>query len=931
MEGKIFLSTFAAALLTIVFIGQGALAQTPADSVRITFRAHKPSTPSLYVPGQFNNWGNNVGGNIPPGDPSQMAYDAGLSCWLKSYTFRIHDPSDSRRTLGDSVFQYKFNQGGTSGGWYPDPLNSEQNPLDNNNSVLRLTRLFWFQYFTTEASQMITRITAGLGYANDDSVTLVRFSTGVTPAAPMNSFDVTPSFDATLRILDFVLPSPVPRGDYVRLVAYTSAGDSIVLARGGFVPPQLPLPAYAKHGVTPPSSASNDSTTFRIRVPRTDFVLLRLAPLGQSPRTADALLMRRSPGSDNWWLNVRLLPDTAYEYLYEFDGGLQIYDPWGRWNGAGGSRFSTGPAGLTADDYVWASTSYTRPPLNRAIVYELHVGEFAGGYYGLGPGQAKFTDFAHLMPYFDSLGVNAIELMPVNDYGLVGLSGHSWGYDLNSFFALEPAYGTPAEFKALIDSAHSHGIAVILDVVFNHLNDTGPLWQMQPNESVNPYFKLCSDKRPNEDDLCFFRDLDHFTPETQELVLATLRMWVEQYKIDGFRYDYTQGIGWDLGQPAFGILGWTNVIKTIYSGSVYQIAEHLPESPALIHYSGLTSGWHDSFRDRVFDEARFANVSLADIKSLILGLGAFPSNDVPSEPSVYATRTEPVNANVTHDEQSLIYEMTTFQGIPLDVALVRDRLYATLMFTSLGVPMLWQGMEFSAPRGWSTGNEKLSYRPVEWSLYPTARGQTHISWYRSLARQRKLNPALYRGRMTVQAEYAAEKTLVWTFADTAGPGRIAAVANFRATPQVIRDVPWPAAGIWYDILTQTAFTVSGASIDSLSLPAYTALVFTNIPDTVLVSVPSPAEQLPDAFVLAQNFPNPFNPVTVIGYEIAGDNHVRLGVFDILGREVAVLVDHEMPAGRYTARWNAAGMPSGVYFYRLTAGSFSYTRKMILSK
>ena len=81
-------------------------------------------------------------------------------------------------------------------------------------------------------------------------------------------------------------------------------------------------------------------------------------------------------------------------------------------------------------------------------------------------------------------------------------------------------------------------------------------------------------------------------------------MWIEEYRIDGFRYDFTQGIGWSVNDPQYGILGWSKRIDQDYNGEIYQIAEHLPESPALVYHSGLTGGWHDSYRDEIFDEAR---------------------------------------------------------------------------------------------------------------------------------------------------------------------------------------------------------------------------------------------------------------------------------------------------------------------------------------
>ena len=916
-------------LLLLAAWGADLSAQSAADSARITFRAHQPSSPLVYNPGEFNGWVNNA--------TSVMTYDGGLGCWVKTYTFKIHDPADGRRTLGDSVFQYKFNRGGASGGWYSDPLNSETNPNDNNNSVLRLTRLFWFQYLASVSSGQIVRLTAGLVHANSDSITEVRLATAPTRNSTLTRTDITASYNEQTRILDYSLSPGIPQSSYVRLVAVTSQGDSIVFERGGYTAIMRAIPSWAQHGVTLPSELSGDSTTFRIRVPGKDIVFVHVAPVGQNPALSPGIPMYRNPGGDNWWVNVKLDPGVTYEYIYELnEAGTRIYDPWGRWNGTQGSRFSLGPEGLTADDYVWSSLTYVRPPLNRLLVYELNVAELAGGYYGLQAGEPTFRDLSTLMGYFDSLGINAIELMPVTDYGVVGRSGFSWGYDNNSWFALEPGYGDPLDFKVLVDSAHAHGIAVILDVVFNHMNDTGPLWQMAPDVNVNPYFKSCSDLRYNEDNLCFFQDADHWMAETQEIVYAAIKMWVDEYRIDGFRYDYTQGIGWNTADPTKGILGWANKIDADYGGAVYQIVEHLPESPALLYYSGATSGWHDSFRDKVFDEARFRNVPLTEIQNLVLDLGAFPGNDTPSSPFAYADRTGPVNATVTHDEQSLIYEMTTYQSVPLEEALVRDRLYATFMFTSVGIPMLWQGMEFSAPRGWQDGGQKLSYRPVEWYLLPTARGQTHYAYYQALIRQRYFNPALNRGVLRRLGQYPSQRGLVWGFEDTLGVARVMAVANLSGTDQVLRSVPWLAPGTWYSIFDQSPFLAASTTIDSIVVPAYTALVYANVPDSVLLPVGGPNEGPPPAFRLEQNFPNPFNPSTTIRYSLPSGGRVGLVIYDLLGREVSRLVDREEAEGIHQVTWNGRDrggnrLASGVYVYRMTHTDPTGARSVLARK
>jgi hypothetical protein len=107
-------------------------------------------------------------------------------------------------------------------------------------------------------------------------------------------------------------------------------------------------------------------------------------------------------------------------------------------------------------------------------------------------------------------------------------------------------------------------------------------------------------------------------------------------------------------------------------------------------------------------------------------------------------------------------------------------------------------------------------------------------------------------------------------------------------------------------------------------------------ETAVLGVEEPVVGLPPRFWLEQNFPNPFNPATTIEYAVSGSggqasgvSKVRLAVYDLLGREVAVLVEEEKGPGFYQVTFNAAGRASGAYYYRLTAGSYAQTRAMLL--
>ena len=93
-----------------------------------------------------------------------------------------------------------------------------------------------------------------------------------------------------------------------------------------------------------------------------------------------------------------------------------------------------------------------------------------------------------------------------------------------------------------------------------------------------------------------------------------------------------------------------------------------------------------------------------------------------------------------------------------------------------------------------------------------------------------------------------------------------------------------------------------------------------------------SEVVPMNFNLTQNYPNPFNPSTKITFDVAKSSNVKISVFDVLGREVSVLVDRQINAGQYSTEWNAAGYPSGMYFYVLNVnGENVNTKKMVLKK
>ena len=177
-----------------------------------------------------------------------------------------------------------------------------------------------------------------------------------------------------------------------------------------------------------------------------------------------------------------------------------------------------------------------------------------------GNGQGRFEDVIARLDHLKATGINAIELLPITDFP----GTHSWGYDPNLMSAVESRYGTPEDLKVLVDQAHSMGIAVIMDMVWNHIRSSSPIWEIQPDYNLNPYIKQHDQLNPNETEGSWgMLDWDHFNSKTIEYINAVNKIWIDEYKIDGFRFDATRMIGWQMSQPEYGILGWTSTIEEL--------------------------------------------------------------------------------------------------------------------------------------------------------------------------------------------------------------------------------------------------------------------------------------------------------------------------------------------------------------------------------
>ena len=321
---------------------------------------------------------------------------------------------------------------------------------------------------------------------------------------------------------------------------------------------------------------------FVVWAPLPTSVALMIRPAGGSKATRVA--MKRDDGG--WWHPAEPLPDSAggeFDYGYQLDGDEKVLpDPRSRRqpDGVHGWSRSYDPAAYTWTDQMWHGRQ-----LAGGIIYELHVGTFTVE----GTLAAAIERLDHLV----ELGVDFVELMPVN-----GFNGpHNWGYDGVLWYAVHEAYGGPAAYQQFVDACHVRGLAVIQDVVYNHLGPSGnylPRYGPYLNEGGANTWGWS----PNLDS----EDSD----EVRRYIIDNAMMWLNDYHVDGLRLDAVHALHDTRATHVLEELAIeTEALSTFLGRPLPLIAESDLNDPRLITTRegggyGLTGQWSDDFHHALY-------------------------------------------------------------------------------------------------------------------------------------------------------------------------------------------------------------------------------------------------------------------------------------------------------------------------------------------
>ncbi|GCE24939.1 hypothetical protein KDA_04230 [Dictyobacter alpinus] len=450
--------------------------------------------------------------------------------------------------------------------------------------------------------------------------------------------------------------------------------------------------------------------------------------------------------------------------------------------------------------FEWTDEEWKTPELADLVVYELHVEEF----------NSNFAGVMERIPFLKSLGVNCLELMPITSLKL----NFNWGYEPLHYFAPYERWGGIQGLKQLVDACHSEGIAVILDVVYQHVDPSFP---------YNVIYKDTELESPMiGGDGPFGPEIDFSKDFAREYIQTANYHWLHEYHIDGFRYDEVT----DLYDGPMGIqyahIAYNTYIESLKIGRftptgkageysrLIQCTEAQNRPQEILKDTFSTSTWQDSFRCMAEGMAETGTVDEHFVHQVLLDQNY---TGYPSTKTVQDIEGQPVDMPVmpfqyleNHDNSQLISHVAI---LPDDIPYGdRSQFYklqpfAIALYTCEGTPMLWQGQEFAQNYVLPTkGRARVGYqRNVNWEYFYDEYGTPLVHLYRTLGSLRRTYAALRsRESFYYVAESRIEDKVVAYRRHHGESGQVAIIfLNFSDAHQKI-SVPFPFSGTYREMI-----------------------------------------------------------------------------------------------------------------------------------
>lgn len=528
-------------------------------------------------------------------------------------------------------------------------------------------------------------------------------------------------------------------------------------------------------------------------------------------------LMNVTPDKNRFWIRLEnLIPQKEYVFQYLIDGSIRIGDPYAeKILDPNNDRFIENAiypnptpyhTGKTTDlasvlqtaqtPFQWKITNFKRPDAQDLVIYELHLRDFSTAH--------NYQAVLDSLDYLKRLGINAIELMPIQEFE----GNDSWGYNPIYYFAPDKYYGTKNKLKEFIDKAHEKGFAVLLDMVLNHNFGQSPLvkmyWDSQTGKPAvgNPYF--------NPDATHPFNvgyDFNHESQAVKDLVKRVNQFWLTEYKIDGFRFDLSKGFTQrnnPTNEPAWSAFDASRIAiwKRIYDeirevdNSAFVILEHFAQNSEEIELSNYGMLLWGNMNDGFGKAAQGVSNSI--------------------EGTTYLQRNweKPhlVSFMESHDEERLLFKAINAGQVAdsynikeLNTALERMKLAAAFYFSTQGAKMIWQfgelGYDVSINQNGRTGR-----KPIRWEYAQVAERQRLYKTYAALIRLKTLPESAEalrsKNSQLIERNLGLEKQFIIQSPNL----NMVVLGNFGLKNADFK-VNFPNVGTWYDYFTGESIEV----------------------------------------------------------------------------------------------------------------------------
>ncbi|OFY16429.1 MAG: hypothetical protein A2X11_15385 [Bacteroidetes bacterium GWE2_42_24] len=720
----------------------------------------------------------------------------------------------------------------------------------------------------------------------------------------------------------------------LRFVAHdatTTMSDSVWLYARGTIP-VAELPAGVSMGI---NYIDNETVTLVLNDPPALKQFVYLLGDFNNWLPSEQYQMNRTSDGTFYWLTINnLTPGTEYALQYWIDGELKIaepycakiLDPWNDQNIPSTTypNLKPYPTGKTTgivsvfqtaqEPYQWQVEHFATPSPEGLIIYELHIRDFVATH--------AINTVKDTLDYLQGLGVNAIELMPVNEFE----GNDSWGYNPAFYFAPDKAYGQLNDYKAFIDECHNRGIAVIIDMVLNHSYGQSPLLQMyfdpgaggdgQPSAD-NPWYNQTCPHEP----WCWGYDFNHQSLYTQAFVDSVNHYWLEEFKVDGFRFDFTKGFtnvvgdGWNYDATRINTLKrMNNHIKQVKPDALV-ILEHLTtnsEEKVLADEGMLL--WGNL-------SGTYGEASMGDLPNSNFSAISYKA------PSRNWNAPHLVGYMESHDEERCMFKnlnegksSDSYNIKELTTALKRQELTGAFFFTVPGPKMIWQFGEL----GYDVSIDdpcRVCAKPMHWEYQQDWRRAYLYNVWSSLIHLRRSYEVFSTTDFTISAS-GAYKKISLNQADM----NAKIIGNFDVADAT--DTPgFQHTGWWYDYFAGDSIQVTDVA-QAIMLAPGEYRIYTD----KRLEKPAIGTGLTLPATTAQPlrvYPNPADEVLFIDFVAGKASEISIQVYNMTGSRVLTTSDLHVTRGMNNLSINTTHLPAGLYILQLQQGDFRYTERILI--